>query len=472
MTTAAALFSETADAGEDGEASKLYSLVLNAGATGLTDTATGEAVVLVDNGGVVEGRTSGTNDLVFTIAVDGSTGDVTTTLYRALDHGADLNDHDSAVSMAAGLVELEAVLTDGDTDTASDKIELGSLIGFEDDGPDVTVDNSTGTYAAGAEGDWFDDPGSDGFDSLGVTFDSYEIDENGTVVTSAANSTFTKTGAFAFEGSITDDFNGDGIDDTVEFTLTFDPDNDSYQLLVTVPPESTTTFSTEDGSLDAGGPDPVRTLTVDGIDIVFSAVNATTDPNDIKVFLDAGEAAIEAGATYLSSAEMNVSTAGIGLGNNLFDGNANAGIDGDITQGGKFDESFVIDPDTMVSSMTVIINDQTNGGYTPANEDLFYRIYYADGTVSAPVKVLAGDLTAAGKGLVSFTVGDPEGSNDIDAVQLYMGTGVIKIPTIEFTTSETFDPEPLRLDLTATLFDGDTDSSEDAFSVDLDDAVV
>ncbi|MCX2720879.1 DUF5801 repeats-in-toxin domain-containing protein [Roseibium salinum] len=171
-TSAASLFSETADAGTDGEDSKVYALVLNAGATGLTDTASGEAVVLSETGGVIEGRTDTGGDLVFTIEVDANTGDVTTTLYRSLDHGPDLNDHDSAVSMAAGLVELEATLTDGDTDTASDKIELGSLIEFEDDGPLVTVEDTsqnsadtTATYGTGAEGDWADDPGSDDFDS-------------------------------------------------------------------------------------------------------------------------------------------------------------------------------------------------------------------------------------------------------------------------------------------------------------------
>ena len=58
VTAAATLFSETADAGTDGQASKVYALVLNAGATGLTDTATGQAVVLSLVSGVVEGRTA------------------------------------------------------------------------------------------------------------------------------------------------------------------------------------------------------------------------------------------------------------------------------------------------------------------------------------------------------------------------------------------------------------------------------
>ena len=165
MTTAATLFSETADAGSDGQASKVYALVLNAGATGLTDTATGEAVVLSLVSGVVQGRTATSDDLVFTIAVNSTTGAVTTTQFRALDHGADSNDHDSAVSMASGLVELQATLTDGDTDTATtDKIELGSRIGFEDDGPAIDLTPTTATIAVdesvGTAGSNKDEPGN------------------------------------------------------------------------------------------------------------------------------------------------------------------------------------------------------------------------------------------------------------------------------------------------------------------------
>ena len=164
VTAAATLFSETADAGTDGQASKVYALVLTAGATGLTDTATGQAVVLSLVSGVVEGRTATQDALVFTIAVDDTTGDVTTTQFRALDHGDDTNDHDSAVSMASGLVELQATLTDGDTDTASDKIELGSLIGFEDDGPAIDLTPTTATIAVdelvGTGGSSKDEPGN------------------------------------------------------------------------------------------------------------------------------------------------------------------------------------------------------------------------------------------------------------------------------------------------------------------------
>ena len=41
------------------------------------------------------------------------------------------------ISTLSGIIDLEVVLTDGDGDTATDTIDLGSLIKFEDDGPAV-----------------------------------------------------------------------------------------------------------------------------------------------------------------------------------------------------------------------------------------------------------------------------------------------------------------------------------------------
>src|SRR6185503_6876552 len=49
--------------GADGAGTLVYGLNVVAGPSGLTDTATGQAVNLVLNGNVVEGRTAGSNDL-------------------------------------------------------------------------------------------------------------------------------------------------------------------------------------------------------------------------------------------------------------------------------------------------------------------------------------------------------------------------------------------------------------------------
>src|SRR5690606_1670811 len=114
---AAALFTEVADAGTDGQASKVYSLVLNSSVSGLTDAVTDQAIVLVlTAGGVVEGRVgNAAGPLSFTIEV-AADGSVTVNQFRSIEHNDD-DDHDentSPATLEAGIVELEVELTDGD----------------------------------------------------------------------------------------------------------------------------------------------------------------------------------------------------------------------------------------------------------------------------------------------------------------------------------------------------------------------
>ena len=68
--------------GADGAGNVAYALGINAGSTGLIDTATGEAVELVLNGGVVEGRAQVGNLLVFTVSVDASATSLSTSSGR------------------------------------------------------------------------------------------------------------------------------------------------------------------------------------------------------------------------------------------------------------------------------------------------------------------------------------------------------------------------------------------------------
>ena len=93
-------------------------------ATGIVDTATGEAVVLTVNGsGVVEGKTALTGQLVFTVSVN-SAGTVTLDQVRAIVHPTTNPDEGKTLN-AANLVTLTATIADKDGDTDSATIDIG-----------------------------------------------------------------------------------------------------------------------------------------------------------------------------------------------------------------------------------------------------------------------------------------------------------------------------------------------------------
>ncbi len=141
-------------AGADGRAKVAYALgVAAAGAdSGLTDTATGEAILLYLENGLVVGRVgSEAGDIAFTVTVDAA-GTVTLDQQRAIVHDDPADPVETAPDAAetlasAGLVTLTASVTDGDGDTASARLNIGQALLFEDDGPTITAiaddDNTT-----------------------------------------------------------------------------------------------------------------------------------------------------------------------------------------------------------------------------------------------------------------------------------------------------------------------------------------
>jgi hypothetical protein len=385
------------------------------------------------------------------------------------------------------------------TQAVTDVENIGGSVLIHDDGPGIAVDNATGTFVGSplvaATDTWTHNAGTDELQSISLTFDSYTIDGGTAVSQNTSLGTLTGTdsdGNYVFTGTLTDDFTNDGINNPqdVDFTLTFDPDADSYALTLDTPPSTVTTFDTSQGSLRAGGPDAVQTLEFAGAgnDIVFFGAVATAPTSDVSgsdndledlISPDPDESQLEAlnvPTLINTSTKMNVSTSGIGINNNNLDG-ANQGTgtgafaNTTITSG---DESFVVNPEQDVDTVRVYI-DNSVGGYSTATEDLYYTIYYSDGTVSTPMLVGDTDLTAAAQG-------DPDvpkaaqggkyfeiesGDKQIDAVQLTMGTGTVKIPVIQFTIEQDFVPEPLSLDFTVDLVDGDGDNQEDSFSIEL-----
>ncbi|MDO6823559.1 immunoglobulin-like domain-containing protein [Marinobacter sp. 1_MG-2023] len=122
--------------GVDGNNGVAYELVIDNSASGLVDTASGDAVMLFDNSGVIEGRNDN-GDVVFTITVDAATGQVTLVQNRALEHEDPLTPNDF-VKITNGAIDLKATAKDGDGDEISNTVNIGDRFVFQDDGPAVS----------------------------------------------------------------------------------------------------------------------------------------------------------------------------------------------------------------------------------------------------------------------------------------------------------------------------------------------
>src|SRR5262245_40513461 len=143
LTTTSGNFSTafTSVRGADG-ATISYALSITGGngtASGLIDSHTGQADVLVLNGNTIEGHVGTTGGaLAFTITVDPATGNVTFTEYRAVTQPFGTNpDGGEGVALTAGIVNLTATITDKDGDFQIASIDLGRQLTITDDGPTI-----------------------------------------------------------------------------------------------------------------------------------------------------------------------------------------------------------------------------------------------------------------------------------------------------------------------------------------------
>ncbi|RWF97139.1 MAG: hypothetical protein EOQ45_00930 [Mesorhizobium sp.] len=129
----------SSNAGADGDAIS-YALGISQGTndSGLTDTATGQSVLLFVEGGNVVGRAgSAAGPIVFTVSVSAA-GVVSLDQARAVVHADINNPDDSRTLAAADLVTLTATITDKDGDDESATLNIGQNLNFEDDGPTIT----------------------------------------------------------------------------------------------------------------------------------------------------------------------------------------------------------------------------------------------------------------------------------------------------------------------------------------------
>ena len=369
--------------------------------------------------------------------------------------------------------------------TAVTTAEIGSKMIFEDDGPALAFGNLIGTGSVLPQtGFWSHSAGADGLDANGL--DISLVNDQFTLVrpdntTTTGTGTLTEqspspdgNGAYHFAGTLTGDFDNNAAtaDTSVDYTLTAYA-NGSYTLDLVQGFSSTVVLSTADGSLSAGGPDPVRTLLIPKTndptipsaseEVVFFSAKALASTSDILTGIGLGasdptEAQLQTNPlpSYIDPRAMNVSTSGIGVANNVLQGDNLVAI-------GATDESFVINPETLLTGMKVFI-DNSVAGYNTATEDLYYRIYYEDGSTSNLTEV--NTLTPEAGGQVSFLI-EQEGSLLIDAVQLTMGRGDIKIPVIQFIQETESLASDIQLSFNATVTDRDGDSATSTFDANL-----
>ena len=456
--------------------------------SGLVDTASNLNVLLYLEGVQVVGRAgSAGGAIVFTVSVSAA-GIVTLDQVLAVKHSNTTNPDDSVTLAAASLVTLTRTDTitdkDGDTNTGADTIGIGQALNFKDDGPSLSFGNLIGSGTVNPQfGNWTKAGGADAVANLDLALNSFTLvrpNGGGTVAgTGTLNEAAVSpdgSGNYHFTGQLTGDFDNNNTtpNTSVDFALDVLA-NGSYKLDLVQGFGSTQTLSTANGSLGAGGPDPVQTLTVGSESIVFFAANAlaptgtgTPPPNPVEsnsllagIGLgapDPTESQLQTNPlpSYIGSNNMNVSTSGIGVGNNVLQGDNLEAI-------GSVDESFVVNPSSLMTQVKVFI-DNSVAGYNIATETLYYRVFYDDGSSSALVDV--NTVTSEAGGQVSFVVNTVAGKL-IDAVQFIMARGDIKIPVIEFTKTTTALASDVKLDFTATLTDGDGDQATSTFAANL-----
>ncbi|CAI8912136.1 DUF5801 domain-containing protein [Pseudomonas chlororaphis] len=411
---------------------------------------------------------------VFTLSLTVA-GAYTFTLLKPLDHAAGNDENDITINLGT---LLQATDKDGDTVTATaEKL----VITVDDDTPTLAFGNliGTGTQLA-QQGYWNLGAGADGLNAAGLDislvnnqFTLVRPDDTTTIGTGTLveqSPSPDGNGAYQFAGTLTGDFDNNAAtaDTTVHYTLSAYA-NGTYALDLEEGFRSVIVLSSADGSLDAGGPDPVRTLTIGTEEVVFFGANPLapqTGDNSILTGIGLGapdptEAQLQTNPlpSFIGTAALNVSTSGIGIANNNLEGNTTAGINAG-------DESFVVNPETLLTAMKVYIDNSVQG-YNPATEELYYTIYFDNGTTSgAPIKVQAADLHAEAGGQTSFTL-EWDDIHKIDAVQLTMGKGTIKIPVIEFIQETESLASDIKLAFNATVTDKDGDTATSAFDANL-----
>lgn len=429
----------------------------------------------------------GVSVTVLTLTLNATSGAYTVTQNNPILHAAD------AVVENNQAFTINYRVTDGDGDKAdgtlgvnvdddSPTLAVGSLVGTGTDVPQI------GSFArsAGADGPNVDDVQItlSGAKLSGVSIAAGKFTLTETTGVSPQPASPDGSGVYHWLGSLTGDFDNNAS--TPETTLTFmldaNPGSSRYTIdLNGALTSTTTTTDTALGGLRAGGPDPVQTLDIPDQNVknpppiqetvvFFSAlIGAAGSLIATKVGAgqsDPSETTLEADpqkGTFIDPRAMNVSTAGIGVDNNNLNG---AGATGNSAVIDGTDESFVVNPGSLVDKVRVFIDNSVAGYDFAGGERLQYRIIHSDGSVGnyTTVSTLTDGAKANDPKYFEVTA---DAGKKIDAVQLTMLYGEIKIPNIQFVKITESLAKDIRLDFAASLTDKDGDTVSTNFSVDL-----
>ncbi|WP_256575152.1 DUF5801 repeats-in-toxin domain-containing protein, partial [Pseudomonas sp. B23(2017)] len=265
--------------GADGAGTLTYALGVVAGASGLTDTATGEAVNLSLNGTVVEGRTATTNLLVFTVSV-ASSGSVTLDQLRAIVHPDTSNPDDSKTLTADNLVTLTATKTDKDGDSAQATLNIGQNLVFKDDGPSIST---TGTEPVLTVDETF--LATDATQSFAANFTSaFGADGAGTLTYAL--------GVVAGASGLTDTATGEAVNLSLNGTVVEGRTATTNLLVFTVSVASNGSVTLDQLRAivhpDASNPDDSKTLTADNL-VTLTATKTDKDGDSAQATLNIGQ---------------------------------------------------------------------------------------------------------------------------------------------------------------------------------------
>ena len=120
--------------GADGAGGITYKVSTVDGTDSGLKTTQGDAILLYNVNGTVEGRVQGSGAVAFVVSEDN--GALMLDQRLALKH-PDTSDSDDPLRLDSGKITLTATIVDGDGDKASAQVDLGSKMVFYDDGPHI-----------------------------------------------------------------------------------------------------------------------------------------------------------------------------------------------------------------------------------------------------------------------------------------------------------------------------------------------